>query len=129
MMIVSLAAVIVAVSVVVLVAVAIPAVLEVRKTAATVRETVTRLEGELQPAIKDLRQSLTEVRTLSEAAAARVDDLQCFMSAVGETGRGLRAISSAVGGVGDLVGRSSLWLTGAKVAGKFLLEKFAKKRR
>lgn len=129
MTVISIAVVIVAVALVVLAAVMIPAILEIRKTAAAVRESVARIESELQPTIKELRQALVEVRTLTEVAADNADDLHVFMSAVGDTGRGLRTISSVVGGITDGLAKSSLWLTGAKVAGKFLMEKFAKKGR
>lgn len=128
MMMISIAVVIVAVALVVLVAVMIPAILEIRKTAAAVRESVVRIEGELQPAIKELHQTLVEVRILTEVAAANADDVQSFMSTIGDVGRGLRTISTVVGGITDGLAKSSLWLTGAKVAGKFLMEKFAKKR-
>ena len=129
MMLISISVAIVAVVLVILAAVMIPAFLEIRKTAAAVRESVVRIESELQPTIKELHQTLVELRTITEVASANADDLQSFMAAVGDTGRGLRTISSVVGGITDGLAKSSLWLTGAKVAGKFLMEKFAKKRR
>jgi uncharacterized protein YoxC len=129
MLMISYAAVIAAGALVVLAAVMIPAILEIRRTAVAVRECVARVESELQPAIKELHQALVEVRTLTAVASSEAEELRSFMAAVGDTGRGLRTISTIVGGAASAIASSSLWLTGAKVAGKFVMEKFVKKRR
>jgi uncharacterized protein YoxC len=129
MMMISFAAVIAAAALVAMAAVMIPAILEIRKAAIVVRECVAHLDSELQPTIKELQQVLVEVRTLTEVASAEADELRSFMTAVGDTGRGLRTISTVVGGLTNALASSSLWLTGAKVAGKFVMEKFVKKRR
>jgi hypothetical protein len=57
-----------------------------------------------------------------------VEELQCFMTAVGETGRGLRTISSVVSGAAGALTQSSLWITGAKVAASFMMDRIIKKR-
>jgi hypothetical protein len=50
------------------------------------------------------------------------------MDAIGDTGRGLRTINSVIGTVAGVMSRSTLWLTGAKVTGSFILDKIIKKR-
>ena len=50
------------------------------------------------------------------------------MSALGETGGNLHTINRAVGVVSNVVNTSSALTTGAKVAGKYLLEQYLKKK-
>jgi len=128
MIIITVAAVVVAIAVVALVVALIPLIREVKATAVTVREIAVRMENEIQPTIQELHHALTDLNVLTEGVAEKVEDVQCFMSAVGETGRGLRVISSVVGGAAGALSKTSLWITGAKVAGTFLLDRFTKKR-
>lgn len=129
MMIVSFAVAVMAVTLILIAVVVIPTALELRKTAAMVREVVTRVDNELQPALKDLNLAIAEIRAVTTVASSRKEDLEDFLSVVGDTGRGLRTISSMIGTVAETFTRSSVWLTGAKVAGKFAYEKFARKGR
>lgn len=126
-MILNIAAVIVACSMVVLVFFLIPLILELRRTATTVRETIERMEAEIRPTIAEVNRSLADLRILTDGAAEKVEDIKCFMSAVGETGRGLRTITTVVSGAANALTTSTMWLTGAKVAGSFLMDKFIKK--
>jgi len=127
-MIVNIAAVIVAGSMVVLVVVLIPLIMELRRTATTLRETVERMEADIRPTIAEVNRTLEDIQILTNGAAENMESIHCFMSAIGETGRGLRTISTVVSGAASALSRSSLWLTGAKVAGSFLMEKLIKKR-
>lgn len=129
MIIINIAAIVVAIAVVALIISLIPLIKELRTTAVTVRETVVRMEAEIEPAMKELHSALADLNVLTAGAAEKVEDVQVFMEAVGETGRGLKTISGAVSGAAGAVARSSLWLTGAKVAGSYMFERFTKKRR
>jgi uncharacterized protein YoxC len=129
MIIINIAAIVVAIAVVALVVALIPLIRELKATAVTVREIAVRMETDIQPTIKELHETLSDLNLLTAGAAEKVEDVQCFMSAVGETGRGLRTISSLVGGAATALSKSSLWLTGAKVAGSFMVDRFIKKRR
>ena len=129
MIIINIAAVVVALAVVALVITLIPLIKELKKTAVTVREIAGRMELDIQPTIKELHHALADLNVITAGAAEKVEDIQCFMSAVGETGKGLRTISSVVGGAAGALSKTSLWITGAKVAGSFLLDRFTKKRR
>ena len=128
MIVINIAAIVVAIAVVALVVSLIPLIRELKATAVTVREIAVKLDAEIQPAIKELHDTLADLNLLAAGAAEKVEDVQCFMSAVGDTGRGLRTISSIVGGAAAALSKSSLWLTGAKVAGSFMLDRLTKKR-
>lgn len=126
-MILSIAAVIVAVAMIVLVVSLLPLIAELRRTATTVRETIERMEAEIRPTIAEVNRTLADLQILTNGAAEKVEDIQCFMAAVGETGRGLRTISTVVSSAASAFTTSSLWLTGAKVAGSFMMDKLIKK--
>ena len=128
MIIINIAAVVVAIAVVALVISLIPLIRELKATTVTVREIAVRMEADIQPTIKELQDTLADLNVLTAGVADKVEDVQCFMSAVGDTGRGLRTISSVVGGAAGALSKSSLWFTGAKVAGSFILERLNKKR-
>jgi len=129
MIIINIAAIVVAIAVVALVISLIPLIKELKTTAVAVREIAGRMETNIQPTMKELHDALTDLNVLTNGAAEKVEDIQCFMAAVGETGRGLKTISSVVSGAAGAVAKSSLWLTGAKVAGSYMLERITKKRR
>jgi uncharacterized protein YoxC len=129
MILINVAAVVVAVAMVVIVAALVPLILEMRKTAVAMRSFITTMESDLNPALKELNETLADIRIITGGAAENVEDLQSFMRAAGDAGRGLRTISIVVSGASEALTRSSLWLTGAKVAGSFLLDRLSKKRR
>lgn len=128
MILINIAALIVAVAVVVLVFSLIPLIRELKATSIALRESVINMETDVQPTIKELHNALTAMNVLTAGAAEKVEDIKCFMSAVGETGRGIRTISTVVNGLAATLSKYSLWLTGAKVAGSFMLDKMTNKR-
>jgi uncharacterized protein YoxC len=117
-----------AITLVVLAAFMIPAFIELRKTAAAAREFLVGKESELKPIIRDLQEAMADLRVLTQGAAENVDEVKVFMESVGDAGRSIQTINTVVGGVATVIGRSSLWLTGAKVAGKFIIDRISKKR-
>ena len=123
-----LAVAVMAITLVVLAAFMIPAFIELRKTASAAREFLVGKESELKPIIRDLQETLADLRVLTQGAAENVEDVRVFMESMGDAGRSIQTINTVVGGVATVVGRSSLWLTGAKVAGKFILDRIIKKR-
>jgi uncharacterized protein YoxC len=126
--IVSIAVMIMAVTLVVLAAAVVPAFLEIRKTAVATRETLERIEGDLKPVIRELHDVLTDLNLIVHETADKREDVATFMLALGDTGRGLRSINGVIGSVATVVSTSSLWITAAKVAGKFAVEKLLRKR-
>jgi uncharacterized protein YoxC len=129
MIIINIAAVVVAIAAVALVVTLIPLIKELKATAVTVREIAVKMETEIQPTIQELHDALADLNVVTAGVADKIEDVQCFMSAVGDTGRGLKTIGSVVGGAAGALSRTSLWLTGAKVAGSYMLERITKKRR
>jgi uncharacterized protein YoxC len=123
-----LAIAVMAITFVVLAAFMIPAFIELRKTAAAAREFLVGQDSELKPVIRDLQGALADLRVLTQGVAENVDEVKVFMESVGDAGRSIQTINTVVGGVATVIGRSSLWMTGAKVAGKFVLDRIFKKR-
>ncbi len=123
-----LAALIVAIAVAILVAVLIPAVLSIKKSAQSVAVLADLLANELKPTIRELNQVLAELKTVGGGVAEHTDDVKRFMSALGDTGTQLSAINHSVGVVAGLLHQVGVWTTGAKVAGRYLLESYLKRK-
>jgi len=81
-MILNIAAVIVAGAMVVLVFFLIPLILELRRTATTVRETIVRMEAEIRPTIAEVNRSLTDLRILTDGLRRRwrTSNVSCPLS-------------------------------------------------
>lgn len=128
MLVISIAAAVVAATFVVLAAFLIPAIIELRKTTVAARRLIVSTESELDPALKELRQILMQVRDITDSASAGVEEAKHFMAAVGETGRILHSINGAVGGISGLFGKSGLWSAAAVAAGEYFYKKIKKRR-
>jgi uncharacterized protein YoxC len=128
-MLIGLAAGLIAITFAILAAFLIPAVIEIRKTVIALREFTVNAENELKPVLHELQNTLTELKGLAGEAAARADEVRSFTEALGETGKNLRTINSAVGRVTGFIANTSVWAVGAKAAGKMILEGISKKRK
>jgi len=124
----TIAALIATVALVVLVIVLIPAIQSIRKTALSVSALADLLTNELKPTIKELNQVLAELKTVGGGVAEHTDDVKRFMSALGDTGTQLSSINRSVGVVTGLLNQASILATGAKVAGRYLLESYLKRK-
>jgi len=128
-MLISLAVVFVAITMGVLAAFMIPAFIEIRKAAVTLRETTEMAERELKPLLQDLHKTVSEIKLLVEEASIRADDIKTFTEALGETGRHLHTINHVVGKVANVLASTSVWATGARAAGRVILERLLLKRK
>lgn len=128
MSIAGIAVVVLALALVVLVAFMIPTLIEIKKAAADLRSFVNQTGGELKPVLLELEKIIAELRTVSEGIAGKREEVEAFMEAVGETGRNIRMINTVVGSVAHAAATSSVWMTGAKAASRFLMERLIKKR-
>ena len=128
MEIIAIAAAVIAVTFIVLVAFLIPALIEVRKAAVSVRVYVTDVDSQMQPILKELRELTANLRIFTDAVASRSDEVKSFMVSLGDTGRNISKINVVVGEVAGLLCRSSLWLTGLKAAGQYAVGRILKKR-
>jgi len=125
--VISISVAIVAATFLVLAVFAIPAFIEARRTAVAAREFLDRTDMELQPALRDLRLIIDDLKFVVAEASEKTGDIKTFMEALGDTGRNLRVINTVVGAVAGTLSTSSLWLTGARAAGRLILNRFSKK--
>lgn len=105
----------------------IPVLLELKQTAISLRTFSDTLQLELKPLIKDLRETVADVKVVTNSAAANADGINLFMEELGHAGHNIRMINRVIGVASTIVSGSSGWLTGARVAGKFIADRLLKK--
>jgi uncharacterized protein YoxC len=123
-----IALIIMAVAFCALVLTLIPTILALKRTADSISALNNVVQQELRPTIQELGAVLAEIKTISSGVAEHTDDVKRFMSALGETGTNLHTINRTVGVATGMFNTTSVWITGAKVAGKYILERYLKKR-
>jgi uncharacterized protein YoxC len=128
MSVTGIALIIIAVAFLILVLTLIPAITAVKRSAASVGSLSDMLQQELKPTIQELTAVLAELKTVGGGVAEHGDDLNRFMTALGETGVNLSTLNRTVGVVAGVISATSAWTAGAKVAGRYLLERYFKKR-
>jgi uncharacterized protein YoxC len=106
----------------------IPTFLTIRRTAASVGELAEMVRSELKPTLQELTGVLAELKTVGGGVAEHTDDVRRFMSAMGETGTNLSTINRSLSLVTGVLNTTTAWATGAKVAGKYMLDRYLKKR-
>jgi uncharacterized protein YoxC len=121
MEIIAIAVVVSAISFIVLVAFLILALIEIRKTAISVRIYVNDLESQTQLILKELHIVTINLRVFSDVVVSRSDELESFMVSLGETGRNLSKFNVVIGEVAGFLCRPLLWFTGLKAAGQYTL--------
>ena len=122
-----IALIIIAVALCILVLVLIPTILAVKRTVTSVGTLSDMVQKELRPTIQELTGVLAELKTVGGGVAEHTDDVRRFMTALGETGTNLSTINRSVGVVTNVISTTSVWATGAKVAGKYMLDRYLKK--
>jgi uncharacterized protein YoxC len=122
-----IALIIIAVALLILVLSLLPAITTFKRTAASVGSLADMVQQELKPTIQELTSVLVELKTVGGGVAEHTDDVRRFMSALGETGTNLSTINRSVSVVTGALNTTSAWATGAKVAGKYILERYLKK--
>jgi uncharacterized protein YoxC len=123
-----IALIIVAVALCILVLTLIPTLLSIKKSAAQVGELAEMVQGELKPALQELTGVLAELKSAGSGMAEYNDDVKRFLTELGEAGSNLHTINRTVGVVTGVLDTTSVWATGAKVAGKYMFERYLKKR-
>lgn len=107
----------------------IPVLLEVRKTAIVLRGFAETLQEEVTPLIKELRDTVADIKVVTSATAANADGVNLLLEELGQAGHNIRMINKVIGIASTLVSASSTWLLGAKVAGTYIADRLIKKRR
>jgi uncharacterized protein YoxC len=123
-----IALIIIAVAFLILVLTLLPAIAAIKRTAASVGSLSDMVQTELKPTIQELTAVLTELKTVGNGVAEHTNDVTRFMTALGETGTNLSTINRSVSVVTGVLTTTSTWATGAKVAGKYLLERYLKRK-
>lgn len=123
-----IALIVIAVTFCILLLALIPTLLTIKRAAASIGALSEMVQGELKPTLQELTGVLTELKTVCGDIAEHGDDFNRFMSALGETGANLHTINRSIGVVAGVLNTTSSWATGAKVAGKYVLERYLKKR-
>jgi uncharacterized protein YoxC len=106
----------------------IPAIITIKRTVASVGTLSDMIQKELKPTIQELTGVLAELKTVGGGVAEHTDDVKRFMAALGETGTNLSTINRSVSTVTNVLSTTSVWATGLKVAGKYIIESYLKKR-
>ena len=128
MTLIGVAVIVMAIALVAVAIALVPALLEIKKTVVATREFLERTESELKPLITEIHEAVVDLKALTATVSEGSQNLKSLFDAAGETSRGLRTISSVVNGVTGVVSSSSLWLTGAKVAGRFIVERIKNRK-
>jgi len=106
----------------------IPAIITIKRTVASVGTLSDMIQKELKPTIQELTGVLAELKTVGGGVAEHTGDVKRFMTALGETGTNLSTINRSVSTVTNVLSTTSVWATGVKVAGKYIIESYLKKR-
>ena len=128
MSITDIALIIIAVSILILVLMLLPAIATFKRTTASVGSLSDMIQEELKPTLQELTAVLAEMKTVGGGVAEHSEDLNKFMTALGETGINLLTLNRTVGVVAGVISTTSAWTAGAKVAGRYLLERYFNKR-
>jgi uncharacterized protein YoxC len=123
-----IALIIIAVAFLILVLTLLPAIATLKRSAASVGSLTDMVQQELRPTLQELTAVLTELKTVGGGVVEHTDDVKRFMTALGETGTNLSTINRSVSAVTGVLNATSAWTTGAKVAGRYMLERYLKKR-
>lgn len=123
-----IALIIIALSLLILILTLLPAVVTIRRTAASIGSLSEMIQKELKPTIQELTVVLTELKTVGGGIAEHTDDVKLLMSAMGETGANLKTINRSVSAVTNALNVTSIWVTGAKVAGMYMLDHYLNKK-
>jgi uncharacterized protein YoxC len=106
----------------------IPTLMAVKRAADSLSLLSDMIHKELKPAIHELTAVLTELKFVGGDVAEHADDLNRFMTALGDTGDNLNTINRSVRVVTGALNATSAWAVGVKVAGRYLIERYLKKR-
>jgi uncharacterized protein YoxC len=117
-----------AVTLVVLAFCMIPVLLELKRTAVSLRNIAESMQVELKPLIKELRDTVADIQVVTSTTAEHAEGVNLLLEEIGQAGHNIRMINKVIGVASMVVASSSTWMTGARVAGKFIADRLIKKR-
>lgn len=126
MLLLQITSAVTAVTLVVLAIAILPVLAEMKKTAESLRDTSEKLQKEIIPLIEELRDTISDVQVVTKTAAARAEGITLLMDELGHAGHNIRMINKVIGIASDVVHNYPVWMTGAKVAGKYIADRIMK---
>lgn len=129
MLLLEITSAVTAVTLVVLAIYLIPVLLELKKTAISLRSASEALQADLKPLIKELRDTVADIQVVTGATAANADGINLLLDELGHAGQNIRSINKVIGIASDVAATSSAWITGARVAGKYITDRLLRKKR
>ena len=107
----------------------IPVLMEMKRTAESLRAASETLLLDVKPLIKELRETVADIQVVTNSAAANADGVNMLLEELGHAGHNVRMINRVIGVASEVVANSSAWMTGARVAGKYIADRLIKKHR
>jgi len=126
MLLLEITSAVTAVTLVVLAICLIPVLIELKKAAIALRSATDSMHEEVMPLIKELRETVADIQVLTNSAVANADGVSLLMEELGHAGHNVRMINKVIGVASEVVAGSSAWMTGAKVAGKYIADRLIK---
>jgi uncharacterized protein YoxC len=127
MEIIAIAAAVIAITFIVLVGFMIPALIEIRKAAVSVRMYMTDVESQLKPVLKELGELTVNMRVMTDAISSRTGEVKAFMEALGDTGRNISKINVVADEAVSFLCKSSMWIKGLQAASRYAVERILQK--
>lgn len=106
----------------------IPVLTELRKAAMALQDAADLLQKEVTPLVRELRETVSDVQVVTGAAAANAEGVNMLLSELGHAGHNIRMINKVIGIASDIVTNAPVWMTGAKVASKYIADRIIKSK-
>jgi uncharacterized protein YoxC len=106
----------------------IPVLRELKKTAVSLRTFSDSMQVDIKPLVKELRETVADIQVVTSSTAAHAEGVNILLEELGHAGRNIRMINKVIGVASELVAGSSAWVTGARVAGRYIADRLVKKR-
>ena len=117
-----------ALTVVILAICLIPVLVELKRTAVSLRNFTDTMQTEITPLVKELRETVADIQVVTSSTAEHADGVNILLEELGHAGHNIRMINRVIGVASTLVAGSTTWMTGARVAGKYIADRLIKKR-
>jgi uncharacterized protein YoxC len=105
-----------------------PVLKELRRTAIALRTFSETMEAEVKPLLKELRETVADIQVVTSSTAANAEGVNVLLEELGHAGHNIRMINKIIGVASTVVSGSSAWVTGARVAGQYIVDRLIKKR-